>query len=229
MSPERQFLAKGLRRETAETHPTRELSPEIIARTKEQLARIAHDPKNYIDEGGAAKVYRLPGGACMKVMRPHHEGRASGLLLGNSLEEEAHFLEKLSNVSAQEARTPQYLSSIRDGEFSALLMEEIGGCNLRRILSREAPLPSSYSHHRFFEALEKYLQVLHEQVGIVHGDLEPRNIMIETDSGAPRLIDFGRSKWMDRLPKEEGVRLARDDWEKLSGVEERLAALKPLT
>ncbi len=201
------------------------VSPEILGQTKEALEKIIRDPDAYIDEGGAAWVYRLPIGLCIKVMRPHNENTASGMQLGNSLEEEAAFLEYLRTVVVEGARTPDYVSYTRIEETGVLIMEEIHGVNLQKILNGTEPLPPSYSHHAFFDALEKYVQALHETHHIAHGDLEPRNIMVEEESGMPRIIDFGRSVWTKGLDAEKRARLEQADWDALAATEEKMSAL----
>jgi serine/threonine protein kinase len=207
-------------------NPTKALSAEIIARTKEYLTEISKDPAQYMDEGGAAWIYRLPAGVCMKVMRPHIESKTAGLLPGNTPEMEAIFQEYLSAVDVKGARSPRYVSSVRDGDFVAILMEEIEGVNLQKVLNGEQKLPSSFSHHVFFEALEHYFQDLHEREHILHGDLEPRNVMVDNETGMPRIIDFGRSKWSKDFDPAKKAALEKAEWAKMSSIEEKMAAYR---
>jgi len=204
------------------------LPPKVYNRTKERLTAITADPKAYIDEGGAARVYRLPAGVCMKVMRPHNESRAAGLSLGNSLEQEAAFLERLSGTVVSGTRSPRYVSSVRDENFSALLMEQVNGSNLQKILAREVELPAAFDHHAFFDALEKYVQALHEKEHILHGDLEPRNVMVDNQTGTPWVIDFGRAKSIENLTPDVRRRVEHEEWEKLNDLEEKMAQLRAI-
>lgn len=42
---------------------------------------------------------------------------------------------------------------------------------------------------------------MHE-LGVAHGDLEARNVMIDRKTGLPRVIDFGRSKNIGKKESE---------------------------
>ncbi len=196
------------------------ISAEIISQSIGTLRQIEADPTSLIDQGGAAIVHRLPNGVCMKVLREFHGEKADP---GNSLQVEAGFLERLSGKEYKGVRTPAYLSQIQGDNFAAILMEELDAVNVQKVLAKEAELPSTYSHHTFFGALEGYLQYMHESEGVAHGDLEARNIMIDRKTGMPRVVDFGRATTLTTLTKEKRVAFERNDWNVLEKVEAEVA------
>jgi serine/threonine-protein kinase len=73
-----------------------------------------------------------------------------------------------------------------------LAIEHIPGATLRDVL-RKGPMPVARAL-RVARQLASALVAVHEQ-GIVHCNIEPRNVMLTGDSGDDaKLIDFGRSK-----------------------------------
>lgn len=204
-------------------HPT----PEDLVHTSEFLLELIQDPDRFIDEGGASKVYRVSERVCVKVLREHYNNsnpHKSQMQLGNSIDVEAAFLHQLAEVTVQGVRTPEYLMHVKESEISAIVMEELHAVNLERVLLGKDSLPETFNHHAFFEALEKYITEMHDTYGIAHGDLEARNIMVDRETGEPRLIDFGRASWLKKLPKDKQEVLKKADWDTLEKTEALLAA-----
>ncbi len=199
-----------------------EVSPESARETVDKLLEHISKPEHYIDEGGAAKVFRTPNGRCIKVLAPRHDSPNAHLMnLGNMLQEEAAFLERLSHFSSSGVRSPRYLGYIRDTDsgFSALLMEELDAVNLQHVLNRTEKFPKSFNADVFLKALADYVQVLNERAHVSHNDLEPRNVMIDRASGLPRIIDFGRSKSLTQLQKDKKEALIAKDWACVEAIE----------
>jgi serine/threonine protein kinase len=211
----------------ADTPPVSFLESAPAQEAVRQLQSISENPENFIDKGGAGAVYKLPAGMCMKVMEARHDSPNSNIMkLGNTLEQEARFLERIEHFSFAGARTPEYLGYIRSKNFLAILMEELEAVNLQKVLNGEAALPPSFSFDRFFDALEQYMDHLNTDFHAVHGDLEPRNVMIDIKSGNPRIIDFGNAKWLSKDPAPERVTkaLIKQDWDKLDSMAEQVRA-----
>jgi serine/threonine protein kinase len=82
--------------------------------------------------------------------------------------------------------------AVHQGQYY-MVMEYIRGQNLRELLGdvsiRDSPLFTPRLAARLFADLASALHTVH-QVGLVHRDLSPNNIMI-SDAGVPKLIDFG--------------------------------------
>lgn len=71
-----------------------------------------------------------------------------------------------------------------------LVLEHVPGRNLEQTYAAKSPSP--YEAARLISEVASTVAFAHRR-GIVHGDITPRNILIDVD-GHPRLIDFGLSK-----------------------------------
>jgi tRNA A-37 threonylcarbamoyl transferase component Bud32 len=203
------------------------LDPTLAKHIQKTFQEIINNPSSYMDKGGAAKVYQLPSGLCMKVLEKRHDSPNSHLMkLGNTIQTESSFLERLSGFSHAGVRTPDYLGYARSPEFSAIFMERLDAVNLQRAIEQLDPFPKSFDPEAFFVALDEYMAELHMEWGVVHGDFEARNVMIDKKSGLPRVIDFGKSKWI-KAPKfeKEAGSLIDEDLKNLEIMEQNTAAI----
>ncbi len=176
------------------------------------LRTIADNPENKIHFGGAATVYRLPGNLCMKLF----EKRSITAAPGNPISVEAGYLELLTGFTVKGVRVPHYFGHItaeHEGEENAIIMEELHALDLERVIKKNAELPNGFSVKTFFDNIEWYIDALHQR-GIVHGDIELRNIMIDK-GGNGYVIDFGRAKRVSGLAERESRKLEDVDWETL--------------
>ena len=77
-----------------------------------------------------------------------------------------------------------------DGSFPFIVMDLVAGLSLDHMLSRSGPL-SPAAAFEYLQAIGEGLSYAHS-AGIVHGDLKPRNMLIENRGGnAVKLTDFG--------------------------------------
>lgn len=74
-----------------------------------------------------------------------------------------------------------------------LVLEHVPGRNLEQIYADKLPTPQDAA--RLMAEVTRVVVYLHRR-GIVHGDISPRNILIDAQ-GQARLIDFGLSKMED--------------------------------
>ena len=87
----------------------------------------------------------------------------------------------------------------RDGDTAFLTMERLSGLSLRLLLAARHQVALNRPDARsIFRDVGAALAHAHHR-GIVHGDLNPRNIFI-TDEGEVRLLDFGGSQTLRRGP-----------------------------
>lgn len=182
-----------------------------------------------IDEGGAGKVYELPGGICMKVLLERHEMPNSELYdLGNTVAEETKLQQQMARTqyegSARVPETVAYLSGVYPQKRSAILMEKLNAVNLQHVINGTEKLPETFDLNSFFESLEDFISHMHKVEHIAHMDLYARNIMVDNETGVPYIIDFGRSI---RLGDQEKDTLKTEhDWDRLEEVYEALATLQ---
>lgn len=179
------------------------------------LEQTVNNRDNYIDKGGAGEVYAVgKGQVCIKLMP---ERRRKDMVdaydqpieynLGNSVKTEAWFLEELSDFKVEEVRTPALVEYLEGNQYTAIVMERLEALNLQHILNGTEELPENFDLDDFFDRVEDYIYALHDEKNIAHGDLEPRNIMLDLKTGHPRIIDFGRSRFLGMLKPEERHRL----------------------
>lgn len=194
--------------------------------TLRKLNAIIADPTNYIDKGGAGIVYRLPQGLCIKVMQVvrHDMPGANKYDLGNDTHEEAQYLKELSKFEAKGVRSPRYIGHTKkkmpDG-MDGIVMEELRATNLEKMFKGDEEMPEGFDWHTFMDALEGYISALHEK-GIVHGDMAPRNVMVDKQTGLPRVIDFGRSFKKDTLSPTVWEQKIANEWTELERISEKI-------
>jgi hypothetical protein len=86
-----------------------------------------------------------------------------------------------------------------------LVMEHVYGQNLEQLY--ETARPTWRQATRLMTAVARVIAFAHRR-GIVHGDITPRNILIDQD-GRPRMIDFGmariRDAWQERVKTSGGT------------------------
>ena len=92
---------------------------------------------------------------------------------------------------------PNVLRTHDLGEWNGLKflsMEFVNGRTLEQVIALERILPSTAAL-RIAKQVSLGLAAVHE-VGIVHGDIKPQNIMVEPGGGS-KLMDFGSAHWID--------------------------------
>ncbi len=207
------------------------LESQDIRAIQMELAEMKRDPKRYIDRGGTGTVHRFAKRLCVKVLEPRSTSpRANIMKLGNPVDVEAAFLSDLANLEVKGVRVPVCFGFWREGPKSleaGILMEELDAENLQHVLNRKAPLPNSFQADRFMSALENFIEMMHTKEGIFHGDLAPRNIMIDRTSGMPRVIDFGRARRIEHLSDDEKKRALKEEWDKIDAMTEKIEELTP--
>jgi serine/threonine protein kinase len=200
------------------------------------LEQQVNNPENYIDEGGAGKVYALgEGKVCIKLMperNPEDMVDAAGQLmhydLGNSVRTEAWFLEELSGFRVEGVRSPSLVEYLEGPEYAAIVMEQLDAINLQHVLNRTEEFPETFDLEDFFDRLESYIYELHDSRQMLHGDLEPRNVMIDRKTGEPRIIDFGRAKYLPALPEEQRSTAEQKERKKFENIREKVTAFVKL-
>ncbi|MFH1611006.1 MAG: phosphotransferase [Patescibacteria group bacterium] len=191
-----------------------------------QIAEIVNNPERYIDHGGVGTVYEVTDNVCVKVLEPRHESPVAHLMdLGRPVDVEVGIQRSICHVEVAGVRAPWVYGYIKgDGKEvkSIIIMERLDAVNLQHILNGTEQFPEGYDAQVFVDALEEYLDHIHEKFGIVHGDLEPRNVMVDKKTGLPRLIDFGRSHIVSSHNNTQRQSLIDQDNEQFSDIFEKL-------
>jgi len=138
--------------------------------------------------GGMATVYlasdrRLTRTVAVKIM---HVGLGNDEDFARRLDREARAAARLSHPNVVAV-----FDQGHDLDRSYIVMEYVPGKTLRRLVSREAPMPPL----RACELIEPVLAALgaaHES-GLVHRDIKPENVLL-SDRGQVKVADFGLSR-----------------------------------
>lgn len=180
----------------------------------EYLADTIEDDDNYMDHGGAARVYTLgKEGGCVKVMKNRHKSNPSFKYdLGVSPLEEFKIMEKVHGLEVSGCRAPIAEMCLESGDTSLIVMERLPAIGLQHVLNGTEELPEGFDYDVFMKVLEDYVDALHKEKKVAHKDLYARNVMIDEESGLPYVIDFGRSVTLDHLSDAEIRRQTEDDW-----------------
>ena len=125
---------------------------------------------------------------CHKVRLPHVLQPAGT----NTPVEEKNIQEKIAKLSSNSGTKVPQIKAYMTECGGIIVMQSVAGVTVRDVLEKDVPLPASYRHEIFFDALEQFVSEMHN-AGYYHRDLHPGNIMIDSESGMPYIIDFGMS------------------------------------
>lgn len=120
--------------------------------------------------------------------------------------------------------------SFEENNTVYIVMEYINGETLNRYVRRTGPIAASYLRELFLPLLRD-LDAIH-RAGMIHRDISPDNIMVTTDYGQLKLIDFGTAKDLTRSNErtigysvsQSVVRMNYSPLEMFSSIEKRPSA-----
>jgi serine/threonine protein kinase len=138
-----------------------------------------------LDSGGQASVFRavhptLPRDLAIKIA---HEPSSIDRSLMKS---DAEILCELDHPNLVRVHD----LDIHEGR-PFVVMEFVRGRTLQQVADQSLPSPDQAA--AWVSAIARALEYVHGR-GVVHQDIKPTNIMLD-ESGRPRLIDFGMSRW----------------------------------
>jgi serine/threonine protein kinase len=191
----------------------------------EHLAGLIQDEENYLDHGGAATVFTLGDAedSCVKVMKNRHVAANAHMFnLGTTPVKEFQIMERLHGLERKGCRAPVAEMCIEVGESAMIVMEKLPAINLQHVLNGTVELPEGFDYDAFYDALEEYIGAMHKEAGVVHNDLYPRNVMIDTETGLPYVIDFGRSVIIEQKTAAQVNRAGDNDWDRYDEIFEQL-------
>ena len=150
-----------------------------------------------LGEGGFAKAYLAKQlgterRAVVKIAHPHLIAEHGDIIRQYFANE----LRASTRVKHPNLVTVYTAGSTRDG-LPAIAMEYVDGLTLETLLKTRAPLPPSMMSAVFGQLLSA-IKALH-QVGVMHCDLSPDNIVVQLNADGPRatVLDFGIAQFDD--------------------------------
>ena len=195
-------------------HPEgpREINEAGVAKLLRDIEIKTNDKEKFLGSGATAAVCTLQHEmedktermVCAKIIRDHQQYD-----LGATVHVELEFLDRLSNLNVRGVRTPKPLFSFSSLKMTGLAMENLDAVNLEQTLkdrtadSTKEKMPASFNVEEYFDCLREYIVEMHK-LGIIHNDIAPRNMMIDRETGLPRVIDFGRSQLVASLKPNDG-------------------------
>ena len=174
----------------------------LEAESLKLIQRFLEEGDRIIGKGLSAEVHYFgkEEKACLKIIAEQtlHESRKL-----NSTIEEANLQEKAYDFlgEVEGIKVPR---SLFENEFTfknekgeierinIMCMERLNAVSLEEVFDLRKNLPEKFDFEDFFKKLKRGLTRLHEQ-GFYHRDLRPGNVMIDTETGEPCLIDFAMS------------------------------------
>lgn len=220
-----EIIAENL--DKTETFLFSNITAERRAELTRNVEEIIANPDKYIDSGGAGDVYRFSSDKiCIKVFKGHksRQEKKTGI---DYVGIEARMTLRLAGVEIDGVRSPicyGYWKSDTDGR-SAIIMEELDAINLQHVFNGNAQLPEGFDVETFVDSLYSYIDHLHTEYDIVHGDLFARNVMVDKQTGLPRVIDFGESKFVNNTLEEDRRRLENADTDNIDAIYDKLEEL----
>ncbi len=201
-----------------------------IERAAEQLLQF-EVPEHFIDKGGAGEVFDIGNGWCMKlIINRHIDPNRDRFNLGNSPYQEMRIQERLAHTQFDGmTRVPKLLGvstkALSNDKFM-FIMERLPAVNLQKIIMGEHPLPEDFNVDSYFSDLERFINHMQTRENLAHGDLYARNIMVDTKTTQPYVIDFGRSVDLTPFGQQERARIEAEDWRNLDEVYQAINTLQ---
>ena len=171
--------------------------------SEKKLKQIANEAINKkweeLGEGYTAKVFTssVDCECCFKIITEPQEYKK-----GNDVKREMEYLDKLKDLDA-EVRTPYPYYYFMNEENHLYVMEKLNAVGLDEVMFGKKEIPDNFNFDSFFKKLENFVQKMNQK-NIYHRDLHEGNIMIDKETGDPRIIDFGKSK--RNVPYEDAFR-----------------------
>lgn len=192
-----------------------------------EINTYVSNPECFMDAGGAGKVFDLDNHVCIKMMHNRHTVTdREKYNLGNSPDREAHIQNMLRDFVVDGVFVPHIVGYYAGKESAAIVMEKLDAVNLQAVFNKKASLPKTFNAEKFVDSLYEFVEAMHQQFGIIHNDLEPRNVMIDTKTGQARVIDFGRSLLASEIDDAVKVdRLKDGELDKIEAIETKLETL----
>jgi len=184
---------------------------------REEIKKYVSNPEHFLGKGGAAMVFSFEG-QCVKLMKNRHNSASAGMFkLGNTAEKEFEIQGMLDEFEVDGVYSPMTGICYTGQENTAIVMEELNAVNLQLVINGEKSLPANFNADDFCLKLETYIYEMHD-FGIAHGDLFARNVMIDNETGNPRVIDFGKAMYSKNQKDSNFVNMTKEDVKNLNNI-----------
>ncbi len=172
-----------------------ERNKEDAERIKEDAVRVAKSiierDDNIIGTGGTGRVHtseRHPGICYKFIFNAGEEYTAY-----NDVLEEERITNIVRDLEVEGTRCPKTILAFSIEGISVLVLEKLNAITLKQAIQNPGSIPENFNPETFFSKLESYITAMHNTCRVHHRDLHDSNIMIDLETGDPRVIDFGRS------------------------------------
>lgn len=166
-----------------------------------EIRTTMSNPERFLGNGATADVFSLRTSSqdldtmiCTKVITDK-ERYTENLTLAK----EMRVMDKLRNLQVEGVRSPAPLFTFSNLRHTGLVMEQLDAVNFRRVIEGQTTegvkdeLPANFNNEDYFKRLRAFIDQMHKE-GVVHGDLHLRNLMVDRETGFPRVIDFGKAQ-----------------------------------
>lgn len=180
-------------------------------RSSESLIEYIHqsigNKANLIGFGNIAEVYvfDVNSDICLKVIKNKKEYK-----LENDVYKEVDFLNDLAEVEVEGVRVSKPDFIIDETNMLVIGMERLYAISLRKALDNGG-FPETFDIMDFSKSLLAFMVEMHRR-HIYHMDLHTGNIMVDLNTGKPRVIDFGKSVRVYLEEDEDARGCARRDF-----------------
>lgn len=165
------------------------VKPLALQRLLELIEENKHEKLGAGQAGRVIASLRHPKDVCYKVMFNQDK-----LPFGtNDIAVETELQQSIASLGERfGVRAPRVFSFVQTEEVKAITMERLPAVSLRDIVTGRAEVPPAFNPDTFFPSVRQYIDLLHDQ-DYYHRDLHDGNLMADTTTGQPYVIDFGLS------------------------------------
>lgn len=206
-----------------------EISKDGMAAEMANIRLAMSNPESFIGNGAVANVFSMRSiykkqSVCVKVVFDNQMYSE-----GNSVHKEIRFLDAIQDIQVAGVRSPMPYYSFCNLNMTGVVMEQLDASNLSRIREKQTTegikdeLPENFDIDDYFRRVKEFLVHLHG-LGIYHGDVALRNLMVDRKTGLPYVIDFGKAR-MERDLDKSNINLpdyAKSDLAALESAKEEL-------
>lgn len=180
-----------------------------IERATQEIVEALSHRSNILGSGATAEVFALERSPNICVKKIYDFDKYQN---GNNLKQETSFLELLEGVEVNGVRTPHFYFYVPAAVYTAYAMERLDAMDTSLVITRQHQFQDEerLDPDAFVKSLIKYIEHMHT-LGIVHCDIAARNVMIDKKTLMPRVIDFGRAKFLANETYDDQQRLKEKD------------------